>query len=337
MTRILKLKTVSKVSSAELREAIAKGVVNSLGDPFTAYLTAEEVTRLKTFGNWGAGIAVAPKQPDHIHGIRPGASADVRGVFVRDRILRINGKPIGGLNYADMGALLVGPSEEQLTLEVARHDGIHRFNLSRSDEASVPIWAQKVNRDFLYIRPGKFDNGMADTMWVQLAPHAAVKGVVLDLRHNPGGLLTEGISFLNGFVGAGMLGSVHPRKGHPVQTYTASQAQVLSSLPLVILVDGGTASVAEFVALVLKDRAAARLVGQATLGNGRVQRVIPMPDGGALRISVAELVGPSGQRITGSLEVDHYLAPAAGNTAISGKNPAEDSWVSFAIKLLSKP
>ena len=186
------------------------------------------------------------------------------------------------------------------------------------------------------MRPGKFDNGMADTMWVQLAAHAQVKGVILDLRHNPGGLLSEGISFLNGFVGEGALGSVHPRAGHPVQSYKASQAHVLSELPIVILVDGGTASVAEFVALVLKERLGAALVGQSTLGKGRVQRVISLPDSGAMRISVAELVGPSGQRIKKSLEVDHFLAPAAGNTAISGKNPAEDSWVAFGVGLLRK-
>ena len=336
LSKVVNLNTVSKSSVPALREAMAKGIVNSMGDPFTAYLSPAEVRQLKNYGHWSVGIAMDPKHPDRIHGVRPGSSADMRGVFVGDQILRVDGQSVKGKLYVDMSAILVGPPEERLTIELSRHDGIHRFQLNRSDEEAIPIWAQKINRDLLYMRPGKFDNGMADTMWVQLAPHAQVKGVVLDLRHNPGGLLSEGVSFLNGFVGQGKLGSVHPRVGHPVQKYTASQAQVLSGLPIVILVDGGAASVAEFVALVLKERLGAVLIGQSTLGKGRVQRVISLPDAGAMRISVAELVGPSGKRIRKSLDVEHFLAPAAGNTAISGKNPAEDSWVAYAVGLLRK-
>ena len=195
-------------------------------------------------------------------------------------MLRVNGRSVRGLSFAQIGAELVGPADQLLVLELKRGDEIMRFRLVRTNLRDVRLWAQKLEDEILYIRPGRFENGLADTMWVQLAPHANIQGLVLDLRHNPGGLLTEGVSFLNGFVSGGSLGAVHPRKGYPKETFEATSAKVIPDGPIVVLVDSATASVSEFVATVLQKRRNAVLVGQATLGKGRVQRIIPLPDGG---------------------------------------------------------
>ena len=334
--RLLSLPKVSDFSWQQLKEVMAHDIVAELKDPFSTYFTEAEVKRLKTFGHWSAGIKVDPYNPNLIHSVRPDSSADKEGVFVGDQLLRVNGRTVQSLTYAQVSTELIGPPEELLVLEVKRGDEIMRFRLVRTNMMDVRLWAQKVDNDILYIRPGRFADGLADTMWVQLAPHANAKGFILDLRHNPGGLVTEGVSFLNGFLEGGAVGSVHPRQGHPSKNYEATKTQVIPKGPIVILVDGATASVSEFVAMVLQKRRKALLVGQGTLGKGRVQRVIPLPDKGSLKISVAELAGPSGKRLSQSIDVDEFLAPAAGGTAISGLSPSKDSWVLHAISLLQK-
>ena len=332
--RLLQLPQVSELNANQMRENMAEAIVNSLDDPFSTYFSSDQVKRLKNYGQWTPGLDADPKVPSRVHSIRPNAAADKAGIFVGDQLIRLNGRSVKGLSFAQIGTLLVGPAEELLVVDVKRGDEILSFRLPRQNTEEVPLWAQKVEKDFLYIRPGRFDDGLADTMWVQLAPHSQVEGIILDLRHNPGGLVTEGVSFLNGFLKEGLLGTVHPRKGHPQKVYRANRSQIMPHVPMVILVDGGTASVSEFVATVLKKRRNAILVGQATLGKGKVQRLIPLPDGGSLKISVAQLSGPSGQRIAKSIEVDEFLAPAIGGTAISGLNPVDDSWVQHAAKLL---
>ena len=211
-----------------------------------------------------------------------------------------------------------------------------RFRLVRTNLRDVRLWAQKLEDEILYIRPGRFENGLADTMWVQLAPHANIQGLVLDLRHNPGGLLTEGVSFLNGFVSGGSLGAVHPRKGYPKETFEATSAKVIPDGPIVVLVDGGHSVGFGVCSHCLQKRRNAVCGGRPLWGKegysvSSSARWWPLA-------AFQSLNSPDRleKRLTQSIAVDEFLAPAAGGTAISGLNPDKDSWVRHAMGLLVK-
>jgi carboxyl-terminal processing protease len=186
----------------------------------------------------------------------------------------------------------------------------------------------------VYVRLSSFAPGVArsvaEAIWERRA-----KKVVLDLRHNPGGLINEGAALLDLFFASGATGGIRPRAGRAGQEFEAKHQPTDTGVPIVVLIDGGTASASELVSMVLKERGRAVIIGSPSIGKGSVQKIIRMPDGGALRVTSAYYTGATGQPLPlAGVRPDRYLAPASGRTVLEGGDPTRDGWVLSALDVL---
>jgi carboxyl-terminal processing protease len=188
----------------------------------------------------------------------------------------------------------------------------------------------------LYVHIPVFKAGVADNLRQNLQA-GSYAGVILDLRHNPGGLLPEGIGVLDTFLRDGNMAGVRSGPGRPVDDFVAHRDGFDTTVPLVVLIDGGSASASELTAMVLKERKRAVLLGATSAGKGSVQRQIQLPDGGLLKVTAGYYTGPTGKRLDeGGVRPHRYLAPASRKTILEGASPLEDSWVLSALDSLQE-
>lgn len=332
---------VGKEGSArtKLVQWVARSVADALEDPYTAYLPPETVAKLETHLRSRlatAGFELSPQEPDRVREVRPGSDAAQSGLGEGDRVLAIDNHPVSGLTYAERNALLVGPAGSTVRLDILPASGgaPKMLILKRSILPEQTVAAETLPGGALYVRVGSFAPGVArrvaEEIWDRGRPP-----VVLDLRHNSGGLIQEGIALLDLFFGEGHIGGVMPRRGRPADEYHAAHQPTDVKVPLVVLIDGGSASAAELVAMVLKERERAVVLGSPSLGKGSVQKVIRMPDGGVLRVTSAYYTGPGGKPLgIGGVRPHRFLSPAIGRTVLEGGSAARDSWVLSALDVL---
>lgn len=328
-------------AKARLSQWVARSVAGALGDPYTAYLPPETVAKLETHLRSRlatTGLELSPKAPDRVREVRPGSDAAREGLREGDRIVAIDHHAASALTYAELNALLVGPTGSTVRLDYVPHAdprGAKRtVILSRSILPDQTVEAERLPGGALYVRVGSFAPGVArrvaEEIWDRGRPP-----VVLDLRHNQGGLIQEGVALLDLFFGEGNIGGVAPRRGRPADDFRAAHQPTDVDVPLVVLVDGGSASASELVAMVLKERGRAVVLGSPSLGKGSVQKVIRMPDGGVLRVTSAYYTGPKGNPLgIGGVRPDFFLSPPVGRTVLEGGSAAKDSWVLSALDVL---
>lgn len=314
-------------------QELARALAAQLEDPYTAYLPPRMVRKLEAPTLATPGIELAPRDPSRIREVRPGSSAAAEGIQEGDRVLAIDGGRVEGRTLAELGATLSGSPGTALRLTVQpRGTSTERTKvLTRTLVPEPVVDSDPLPGGALYVRVSAFAPGAASRVAEALWQHRP-RGVVLDLRHNQGGLIREGIALLDLFFSEGSIGGVRPRPGRPANAFTAGHQPTDVHAPLAVLIDGGTASASELVALVLKERGRALLLGSPSIGKGSVQKVIRLPDGGVLRITSAHYTGPSGRPLPyGGVRPDRYLAPPVARTVLEGGRPALDSWVLAAL------
>lgn len=324
---------------AKLLQWIARSVADALEDPYTAYLPPETVAKLETHLRSRlatAGFELSPKAPDRVREVRPGSDAAHEGLREGDRVVAIDNQRVDGLTYAERNALLVGPTGSTVRLDYVPVNGGGQRSviLKRSVLPDQTVEAEDLPGGALYVRVGSFAPGVArrvaEEIWDRGRP-----SVVLDLRHNHGGLIQEGVALLDLFFGDGSIGGVMPRRGRPADDFRAAHQPTDVRVPVVVLIDGGSASASELVAMVLKERGRAVVLGSPSLGKGSVQKVIRMPDGGVLRVTSAYYTGPSGKPLgIGGVRPDRFLSPPVGRTVLEGGSASKDSWVLSALDVL---
>lgn len=341
LTSALDLVNARGRARAELVQWVARTVADALDDPYTAYLPPRAVAKLETHLRSRlatAGVELSPKKPEYVREVRPGSDAAREGLREGDRLIAIDNQRVPGLTYAELNALLVGPTGSTVRVDYVPHasprGGQRTIVLKRSLLPDQTVDAEELPGGALYIRVGSFAPGIsrrvAEEIWARGNP-----SVVLDLRHNQGGLIQEGVALLDLFFSDGNIGGVMPRRGRPADDFRAAHQPTDVGAPLVVLIDGGSASASELVAMVLKERGRAVVLGSPSLGKGSVQKVIRMPDGGVLRVTSAYYTGPSGNPLgTGGVRPDQFLAPAYGRTVLEGGSAAKDSWVLSALDVL---
>jgi carboxyl-terminal processing protease len=333
--------TVSdKAQTLEMHTAenVAAVLANAVDDPFTSYLDGEEVHRLNSRVRQevaSVGIQLKPPQPQIIHDVRPGSSAEKQGLFSGDRILSLNGKDTAGMTFADLGAMLIGPRNSKVKLNVQSPGGRPRaLVLERDILPESDISVEVLHSGFLYLRVPTFTSGsarqVAEALWDNQS-----RGVVLDLRQNPGGRIREGRALLEVFFTNGKLGGFEARPGRPSQTFEAVHEPTDVSLPVVVLIDGGSASASEYVSMVMKERGRATILGSTSLGKGSMQNTYPMPGGGQLRVTFGRYVGADGERLpVGGLTPHRFLPRPRSATTLEGGAAARDAWVLAALDIL---
>jgi carboxyl-terminal processing protease len=341
---------VDDIDDHALMEKAVRGMVAAL-DSHSAYLDSSEYEeiRLSTMGSYpGVGIEVAAED-GVVRILKPldGSPAQLAGLKAGDAIIRIDDHDIG-VDLAGAIAHMRGPSGSRVRFAIRRDGtaGLLEFDLRRAEVEVHSVTQQTLEPGFGYVRITTFTETTARELRHAITRlirdnNGAMKGLILDLRNNPGGVLEAGVKVAEDFLDGGVIVTADGRTPESRFRMDAASGDLLHGAPLVLLVNGGSASASEIVAGALKDHGRALLVGHTTYGKGSVQTVMPLSHGGALKLTTSRYFTPSGASIQGRglvpdvLESGPDVAPAP---LLSGRGSsplaARDDEVRTALRAL---
>jgi carboxyl-terminal processing protease len=295
------------VDEEQLDDASLKGIVNSLEDPYSHYLTPDEAASVRESisGEFeGVGMTVEEDRRGlRVLTVFEGSPAEEAGIAKGDLILAVDGRSIAGVNSEVATGRIKGPAGSEVELEV--------FSPGSEDARTMTVEREKIDvpvADSRIVRNDGHRIGVVELLGFSSGAHGALRReidevidrgadrIVLDLRGNGGGLLTEAVLVSSIFVEDGEIVSVRGRS-RPERVEDAEGDAIDEDVRVAVLVDGGSASASEIVAGALRDRGRATLVGTNTFGKGLVQEVEPLSNGGYLDLTVANYYLPSGKTI----------------------------------------
>jgi len=313
---------VDEVDDHALMEKAVRGMVAAL-DPHSAYLDSEEFDeiRLSTMGSYpGVGIEVVAED-GVVKILRPidGSPAQRAGLLPGDEIVKIDGSDIGA-DLAGAIARMRGTSGSLVTLSIRRNGapGVLEYALRRTQVEVHSVAQLSLEPGYGYLRITSFSETTAQDVSRAVSRlkrdnPGGLKGLVLDLRNNPGGVLEAGVAVADDFLASGVIVTADGRTPEARFRMDATPGDLLDGAPLVVLVNGGTASASEIVAGALKDHGRALLVGRRTYGKGSVQTVMPLSHGGAVKLTTSRYFTPSGASIHGKGIVPDVLEDGPGD------------------------
>ena len=297
---------VNDTSDNSLVESAINGMLTSL-DPHSNYLNTKNFNDMKVqtrgeFGGLGIEVSMENGLVKVVSPIddTPAARA---GLKPGDLITHLDGEPVQGMTLPEAVEKMRGPVSSEIKLTI-RREGRDPFDvkLTRATIKIQSVRSHLEGENIGYIRVTTFneqtDTGLNNAM-KNLKQQAGNKlvGVVLDLRNNPGGLLDQAVSVSDAFLEKGEIVSTRGRRGEDAQRYNARAGDIAGGLPMVVLINGGSASASEIVAGALQDHHRAILLGTRSFGKGSVQTIIPLPGHGAMRLTTARYYTPSGRSI----------------------------------------
>ncbi len=294
-----------KTKEEVLVNGAIEGMVKSLDDPYSVYLDTKKFKDLMShFSESFSGIGVRVESKDgFVTVVAPikGTPGEKAGLVAGDKIVEVDGKDVGGMALDEAVRLIRGPKGTQVRLKIIREGQAQPllFTIIRADIAVPNIESKMIEPGVGYIRLIEFNEkaGQRVRAEVNNLRKQGMKGLIFDLRQDPGGLLSEAVSVAEVFVPAGPVVHVVSREGDK-KTYESNSRGF--NLPLVVLIDGFSASASEIVAGAVQDRAAGTLVGTKTFGKGSVQNLITLKDGAGLKLTTAKYLTPNGRSIHGS-------------------------------------
>ncbi|MDA0165190.1 S41 family peptidase [Solirubrobacter ginsenosidimutans] len=293
-----------KIDRKQLLNTSLTAAVESLQDQFSHYFSPKDYAsfQLDTEGQFeGVGMSVQEvKEGLRVEEVYDDSPAKESGLKVGNVIVSVNGKSLAGKTSDQSTALIKGPAGSSVTITL--QDG-RKLTMKRA-KVDIPIVQSELQRadgkEIAWVRLAGFTSGsgtdVKDAVNKQLK--AGAKGVVLDLRHNGGGLLNEAVTVASVFLPDGRVVSTKGR-ARPERVYNAEGGAIKSSIPVVVLVDGASASASEIVTGALQDRKRAKVVGTRTFGKGVFQEIESLSNGGALDITVGEYFTPTGRNLGG--------------------------------------
>jgi carboxyl-terminal processing protease len=309
---------VTDVDETAAIEASIDGMLASL-DPHSSYLNPDEFKdmQVQTSGEYGGlGIEVTA-QDGFVKVVAPmdGTPAARAGIKSGDYLTAIEGQSIVGLTLNDAVKQMRGAVGSKLSITVVR-EGVEPFDVTLTRENIRPeVVKAKTVGDVGYVRISSFNERTSDELdkaldKVRKESKGPLKGLVLDLRDNPGGLLEQSIEVSSRFLPGGEVVSTRGRRPEDVERYNTRRGDRFPNLPVVVLINNGSASAAEIVAGALQDRGRAKVMGTTSFGKGSVQTVIPLgPGKGAMRLTTSRYYTPSGKSIQGAgIEPDFEVA-----------------------------
>ena len=300
---------VDKPDDGKLLTAAINGVLGAL-DPHSSYMDEKSYRdmRAETSGRFG-GLGMQVNMEDGLLKVvspiddTPAAKA---GILAEDVITQIDGTPIKGLTLSQAVEKMRGAPGTEIRLEIMRKDQAAPLDLTLTRQIiKVRTVRQQVEGDDVgYVRLSQFNGRAADELkqaFQALAvkiPPDQLKGYILDLRSNPGGLLDQAVRVAGAFLTSGEIVSIRGREPDQIHRFNASPGDLIDGKPLIVLINGGSASASEIVAGALQDQKRATIIGSRTFGKASVQTIIPLGQGnGALRLTTARYYTPSGRSI----------------------------------------
>ena len=302
---IEKIKTdyVEHVENKEIVESAINGILSSL-DPHSSFLNAKnlEDMKIQTKGVFGGlGIEVTMEN-GFVKVISPidDTPAYKAGIKAGDYITHLNKKSVIGLTLDQAVGKMRGPVGSKLKVTIGRAN-VEPFDITiKRDVIKITSVRSRIEKDVGYVRITTFSeqtNKSTKEAIKKLKKNKNLKGFVLDLRNNPGGLLEQAVYVSDLFLEKGEIVSTRGRDSENPETYKAKPGDVINGLPLVVLINGGSASASEIVAGALQDHKRAIILGTQSFGKGSVQTIIPVNPYGALRMTTARYFTPSGRSI----------------------------------------
>ncbi len=282
-----------------------RGMLSTLGDPYTAFVEPNiaKILNEDTSGQFeGIGATVRMREDGYLEIVRPlpGQPAEAAGLKAGDLVLSVDGQSIVGKSLFEAISLIRGPAGTDVTLEIARPGEEETFEVTITRaRIEIPVVEyQMLDGDIAYIHLTEFDANAAgrvhDALKELLPQHP--RGLIFDLRDNPGGLLDQAIQVADIFLDKGVVAIERDSAGHE-QTFYSDDGDIGEDIPMVVLINGGSASASEIVAGALRDRERAVLIGTRTLGKGSVQLPHQLDDGSQLRVTIARWFTPNDETI----------------------------------------
>jgi carboxyl-terminal processing protease len=366
---------VEEPEDKDLIENAINGMLAAL-DPHSSYLNADDAAdmRTQTKGEFGGlGIEVT-MEDDLVKVITPmfGTPADKAGVLAGDLIFEIDGQEVRGLTLQDAVEKMRGPINTPIELKILREGADRPIDITIiRDVIKVQAVRFRAEDDIGYLRVISFTEQTFDDLQDAIEKLAEdigedkLKGYVLDLRLNPGGLLDQAINVSDAFLDKGLIVSTRGRDDRDSRRYSARPGDLTTGMPLIVLINGGSASASEIVAGALQDHRRATVLGTRSFGKGSVQTIIPLGEEGALRLTTALYYTPAGVSIQGKgitpdIKVEQTIPDellgrdlkrgesdlrghitgqeedeeGSGSIAYVPQDPKEDDQLAFALELL---
>jgi len=299
---------VEEVDEKELIEAAINGMLTSL-DPHSSYLAPDDAAdmRVQTRGEFG-GLGIEVTQEDgFVKVVSPidGTPADAAGIEAGDFITHVDGESVLGLTLNEAVDMMRGPVGSEILITVVREDIDEPFDVSIiRDTIKLTAVRTRTEGETVVLRITTFNDqtypNLADGLAEQVEAAGGidnVNGFVVDLRNNPGGLLNQAISVSDAFLEEGEIVSTRGRDPADGDRYNAQPGDLAEGKPIVVLINGGSASASEIVAGALQDHRRAIVVGTKSFGKGSVQTVMPLRGNGAMRLTTSRYYTPSGRSI----------------------------------------
>jgi len=332
---------VEEINQSEAMDAAINGVLQFL-DPYSSYMSPKMFKEMQTetsgeFGGLGIEVGMEAGVVKVISPIDNSPAYRV-GVKAGDYIVKINNKQVQGKSLTEAVELMRGPVGSGIEITVRRR-GVKKsliFNITREIIKIASVKAKIIETNLGYIRLTSFNENSADQIKEkikELKQNKKIEKYILDLRNNPGGLLSQAIKISDFFLNNGEIVSTKSRKKKENRKWFARKGDIIDGETLIVLINYGSASAAEIVAGALKDHKRAILIGEKSFGKGSVQSVIPLNNKGAIRLTISKYYLPSGKSISEvGITPDIEITESSEDFRMNTKT---DNQLDFAIKLLN--
>jgi len=332
---------VEEINQSEVMDAAIDGVLQSL-DPYSSYMSPEMLLNMQTetsgeFGGLGIEVGMEAGVVKVISPIDD-TPASKAGVKAGDYIVKINDIQVQGKSLTEAVELMRGPVGSDIKITV-RRKGVKKaliFEITREVIKIQSVKSEILNNEVGYIRLNAFNENSSDQIKNKLKEinkNKSVKSYILDLRNNPGGLLSQAIKISDFFLNEGEIVSTKSRNKSENRKFFAKKGDIIDGKTLIVLINYGSASASEIVAGALKDHKRAIVLGEQSYGKGSVQSIIPLKNKGAIRLTISKYYLPSGKSISEvGIIPDIEVVEKDEDFKI---NTESDNQLEFALKLLN--